>query len=195
MHIFFQLLHLSLTANDDETLIEGLGMLQDLSPLPLPLLNDYMGSLIELCLHILRHTTIEESVKAAAGQCLIDLIENKPKLFSKQGGVNSTLLTCMEIIAQDKSNAAGSLFALPVVQQGDEGKLTVCTTNTRSNSILRPFVLLSRALDSSSDVSDDSHQFSLQSLSQSIIDAMSLNIPPKYFVESALGLCSQVSCI
>lgn len=97
-------------------------MLQDLAPLPLPLLNDYLVSLIELCMHILRHATIEESVKAAAAQCLIELIESKPKLFSKQGGVNMTLLTCMEIIAQDKTNAAGSLFALPVVQHDDEGK-------------------------------------------------------------------------
>eukprot|EP01039_Chlorochromonas_danica_P008516 gene8516-9389_t len=164
-----QVLENRLKSGDEDLVVEGLDVLQECVSLEQPLLNDFIEPITNFVVSLVRHKEIESSIKQSAGQTLMDIMQYRPKLFAKKGLVSSTLLVLMEIIAQDHSSGAGSLFALPMPHNNTDG-------------------------DDEDDEDDEASLDSalgVQRLAQSIIDTMAIYIPSKYFVETALGLCSQ----
>lgn len=154
-------------SGDEDIVIRGLDVLQEMSSMEQPLVNDYIEQIVQFCVTAIRAEQAEASVKQAAGQTLMDVIENRPKLFAKKGLVNITLLTLMEMIAADRS-PSGSLFAMPSsVHNNEDGD------------------------EDDDDEDEDDAEVNLQRLAQTIIDNMAIHIPSKYFVDTALGLCSQ----
>lgn len=103
-------------------------------------------------------------MKQAAGQTLIIMIENRPKLIAKNDLVTPLLTAMVDMVARSDSSAAGALFRN-------------CGKEDDS--------------DSDSDNDDDSNAMDVHRLAQTIIDSMAMNIPSKYFVQPALTLCSQ----
>ena len=105
----------------------------------------------------------DAAAKQAAGQTLIIMVENRPKLIAKKDLVTPLLTAMVDMVAKCDSSAAGSLF------------------NSRYE-----------AEDDDDDDDDDfSDAMDVHRLAQTIIDSMAMNIPSKYFVQPALTLCSQ----
>ena len=96
----------------------------------------------------------------------MNMIEFRPKLFAKKNLVGPTLTVFMEMIAKEDASAAGSLF-----------------------SFTNPEILG----DDDDDDDDEESDLDIQRLAQTAIDMMAIHIPSKYFVDTALALCGQVS--
>jgi hypothetical protein len=110
---------------------------------------------------ILQSEKGEAAVKQAAGQTLIIMIENRPKLIAKKELVTPLLTAMVEMVAKSDSSAAGSLFSSGAEEHDDD------------------------------EDDDFSNAMDVHRLAQTIIDSMAMNIPSKYFVQPALTLCSQ----
>lgn len=112
---------------------------------------------------IIRSNDCDSSVKQAAGQTIINIIENRPKLFAKKQLVGPVLAALMEMIAAQDASAAGAIFSYNGPNLAEDN-----------------------------DDEDFSPEMDIQKLAQTIIDYMAIEIPSKYFVDTALNLCSQV---
>lgn len=148
----------------DDTVIEGLDVIQEACLLEQPLVNDHLEVIVQFSLSILQTKEYESGVKQSAGQTLINIIEFRPKLLAKKNLVGPVLATLMEMIAKQDSSAAGSLFSF----------------NARDG-----------ILGDESDDDEDEPEMDVQRLAQTTIDCMAINVPSKYFVEPALALCAQ----
>ena len=149
----------------EDTVIEGLDVIQEACLLEQPLVNDHLEVIVQFSLGILQSKDYEPGVQQAAGQTLINIIEFRPKLLAKKNLVAPVLATLMGMIAQQDSSAAGSLFSF----SAREGVLG--------------------GEDDEDD--EDEPEMDVQRLAQTTIDCMAINVPSKYFVEPALALCAQ----
>eukprot|EP01032_Pedospumella_encystans_P029078 gene29078-32838_t len=95
----------------EDTVIEGLDVIQEACLLEQPLVNDHLEVIVQFSLGILQSKDYEPGVQQAAGQTLINIIEFRPKLLAKKNLVAPVLATLMGMIAQQDSSAAGSLFS------------------------------------------------------------------------------------
>jgi hypothetical protein len=149
----------------DDTVIEGLDVIQEACLLDQPLVNDHLEVIVQFTLNILQSKEVESGVQQSAGQTLINIIEFRPKLLAKKNLVGPVLATLMGMIARQDSSAAGSLFSF----NAHDG-----------------------ILDDEDEEQDDP-DLDVQRLAQTTIDCMAINVPSKYFIDPALALCSQVS--
>ena len=108
----------------------------------------------------------DESLAQSAGQTLLNIVEYRPKLVGKQNLVTPILTILVQMIANSKTSAAGSLYSY-----GE-------TLHTN---------------DEEDDDEDYDAEAEQQHIAQSCLDTMAINIPPKYFVQQALSVCSEVS--
>lgn len=121
---------------------------------------------MQFLLGIIQSSDYEDSVKQAAGQAFMSVIEQRPKLLAKKNLVVPCLASLMGMIAKEDGSAAGALFSV-----------------TPQHGIL----------DEDDEDGDYAPDVDVQRLAQTIIDTMAIYIPSKYFVEPALNLCAQVS--
>lgn len=127
-----------------------------------------MQAIVHFVMRVLQGQDFDSAVKQSAGQTLINVLEFRPKLTAKKSLVAPILTALMTMIAQENPNAAGSLFSFT----HREGRLG----------------------EGDGDEDDDesfSPEMDVQRLAQTTIDCMAINIPSKYFVDTALGLCAQ----
>jgi hypothetical protein len=118
---------------------------------------------------ILQTEAYESPVKQSAGQTLISLIENRPKLISKKELVTPVLVAMVDMIAKSDSSAAGSLFSFGENQPDDDDNKD----------------------DDEDDEDFEEEALDVHRLAQTIIDCMAMNIRSKHFVPPALTLCAQ----
>jgi hypothetical protein len=133
-------------------------------------LNNLKQSIVPFLVTILQTEDYEAPVKQSAGQTLISMIENRPKLIAKKDLVTPMLTAMVGMIAKSDSSAAGSLFSFGNNHVGGENDE-----------------------DDVDDEEDDdySNAIDVHRIAQTIIDCMAMNIPSKHFVAPALALCSQ----
>lgn len=74
------MLEARIQSHDEDLVIEGLGVLQDMSLLEQPLVNDYIEHIVQFCVTIIRTAELEPSLKRSAGQTLMDIVEHRPKV-------------------------------------------------------------------------------------------------------------------
>jgi hypothetical protein len=147
----------------EDTVIEGLDVIQEACLLEQPLVNDHLEVIVQFTLSVLQGEGYDSGVMQSAGQTLINIIEFRPKLMAKKNLVAPVLATLMQMVAKQDSSAAGALFSF-----------------SAHDGILE---------DEKDD--PDEEEMDVQRLAQSTIDCMAINVPSKYFVEPALALCSQ----
>jgi len=155
-----------LSTGDDDLVIEGLGVFQECCLLEQPLINDHIEVVVQFVIAILLHPEHDSSLKQAAGQTLMDVIEYRPKLFAKKNLVAPTLSMLMDRIAKEQSSVAGALFHLPA-----------------NHAILED--------EKDDDDEDYDPSTEVQKLSQTIIDTMAIHVPSKYFTDTVLSMISQ----
>ena len=68
----------------------------------------------------------ENSVRTSAGQMLISLIENRPKLVAKKNLVTPVLTALVELIAKSSADSAGTLFCF--AKSEEKGDYVCCGT-------------------------------------------------------------------
>jgi len=155
-----------LANGNEDIVVEGLDVIQETCFLEHPLLNDHLEPIVQFCLGIMQSNDYESAVQQSAGLTLINIIEFRPKLLAKKNLVAPILLTLIQMVAKQDSDAAESLYAMPsrdgVVGGGNE--------------------------DGDEDFTPE---MDVQRLAQSTIDVMATSIPSKHFVEPALTLCAQ----
>ena len=59
---------------------------------------------------VLGNDTLDNAVRGAAGQMLISLVENRPKLVAKKNMVTPVLTALVEMISKSSGESAGSLY-------------------------------------------------------------------------------------
>lgn len=158
-----------LLRGEEDNVRFGLEVITEGVSLEQPLINDHIEVIVPFLTSILQTATMEPSIKMAAGQTLMDIMEGRPKLVAKKQMVLPVLSALATIIAEADDSAAGALFSFqstPVAAEAGED-------------------------DDDDDDEDDDEEMDLQRLAQTIIDVMAINIPSKFFVEPALTLCAQ----
>lgn len=151
----------------EDTVVEGLDVIQECCALDQPLVNDHLEPIIHFVMGILQSKgEYDSAVTQSAGQTLINIIEFRPKLLAKKNLVTPVLSALMDMIAKEDSAAAGSLFSFSnrdgVLADGDD-----------------------------ENDEDYSPEMDVQRLAQTIIDCLALNIPAKHFVSVALSMVAQ----
>ena len=127
-----------------------------------------MQTIVPFLVTILQTESYDAAVKQSAGQTLIVMIDNRPKLIAKKDLVTPLLTAMVDMVAKSDSAAAGSLFSFGQNKADDDDN------------------------DEDDDDDDDfSNAMDVHRLAQTIIDCMAMNIPSKYFVNPALKLCAQ----
>jgi hypothetical protein len=123
--------------------------------------------MVQLCLNIMQGDNYETSVRNAAAETLLQMIEHRPKLIAKQNLVPPILGSLMDMISKSDVSAAGNLFSFadtaPVVAGEDDD--------------------------------EDDDKFNVQRMAQSMIDQMAIFIPSKFFADPALDLVAKVGVI
>lgn len=152
-------------ACDDDLVVKGLDLLQECITNDQPLINEHVGTVVPFLMAILSGTEVSQGVKEAAGQTAIFLIQYRPKFLAKSDMVKPMLSGLVQIIALSDASGAGSLFVMDRADKVQEN-------------------------GESEDLDDDKLN---QQLAQTILDGMAINIPSKYFTESAMSICS--TCI
>lgn len=127
-------------------------------------------TIVPFLVTILQTESYDAPVKQSAGQTLIIMIENRPKLVAKKELVTPLLTAMVEMVAKSDSSAAGSLFSFGE-NRGASGE--------------------EEGEDDEDDDDDFSNAMDVHRLAQTIIDCMAMNIPSKHFVNPALTLCAQ----
>jgi len=155
-----------LQSGEEETVVEALDVIQECCFLDQPLVNNHIQTFVEFTLEIIRSKSYESPLQQSAGQTLMNIIENRPKLLAASNLVHPTLVVLMEMIAKEDSSAAGSLFSF----------------SSNKDGVLD---------DEEEDDGDYSPELDVQRLAQTIIDTMAMAIPSKHFAEPALSLIGQ----
>jgi importin-4 len=119
--------------------------------------------LVPFLINIVRSDTIDYALKQSANATFSTVVANRPKLVGKKQLVAPCLEAFVDIIAKSRGSAAGSIFSFI-----DDEK---------------------RIKDGEDD--DDEDEEDMSKLAQSSINTMALNLPAKYFVQTALSICSQ----
>lgn len=121
--------------------------------------------MVPFLLAILSSPSLSHGVKDASGQTLVCLTQFRPKFLAKSDMVKPMLLSLVQLIAVSNASGAGSLFVMDRTEKSAK-------ENTEDE-----------------DVSDDMLN---QQLAQTVLDAMAIYIPSKYFTETALSICGTV---
>jgi hypothetical protein len=156
-----------LTRGEEDTVREGLDLIQECLLAEQPLVNDHLADIVKLVMQILSTDDLDMSIKQSAGQTLIGIVENRPKAVAKLQLVTPVLTVLAGMIAKSEAKSAGALFSFSE-QNG--------------------------RLDQQDDDDDDAsfeEEMDLQQLAQACVDCMAINIPSKHFVQPALELCAQ----
>jgi len=148
----------------EETVIEGLDVIQEACLLEQPLINEHLQVITEFILGVIVSEEYDNDLKQTASQTLMNMIECRPKLMAKKNLVAPILTTLIEMIAKQDSAVAGVLF----------------TINPHDGIL---------ADESGKDKDDDEED--INRLAQTTIDYMAIHIPSKHFVEPALSLIAQ----
>ena len=122
-------------------------------------------TIVPFLVTILQTDAYEAPVKQSAGQTLMSLIENRPKLIAKKDLVTPLLTAMVDMVAKSDSSAAGSLFSFGEDRVHADG-------------------------DDDEDDDDYSNAMDVHRQAQTIIDCMAINIPSKHFVMPAMNLCA-----
>jgi hypothetical protein len=118
---------------------------------------------------VLSNENCDQAVRVAAGQMLMALIENRPKLVAKKNLVTPVLTALVEMISRSSADAAGALY---------------CFAKSDDKT--------AEADGEDEDFDpDDEEEGGIDRLVQTIVDSMALSIPSKHFVRPALALCAQ----
>lgn len=150
---------------DDDVVVKGLEVLSECITNDQPLINEHIGTVVPFLLAILSSASVAQGVKESAGQTILFLTQYRPKFLSKCDMIKPMLSSLIQLIAVSDASGAGSLF---VMDRADKVKEN----------------------GEEEDLDDDKLN---QQLAQTILDAMAINIPSKYFTESAMSICSSVS--
>jgi hypothetical protein len=155
------------TNGDTPDFTEGLQVISQCVCLELPLINDHIPAIVPFITTILQNDSIELTMRSAAGQVLMEIMQGRPKLISKANLVSPVLSAIAGMLATAEY-AAGSLFSFG-------GKLGFDEVND----------------DEADDDDDDDDDEDMYRLAQCCLDQMAIHIPSKYFLEPALTLCAQ----
>lgn len=154
-----------LAAGDEEIVAEAFECIQEASAMEQPLINNHIESLVPFIVSVMENKDYDNAVKQAATFALISIIENRPKLLGKKNMVPPILNSMVALIAASDGTEVGSLFQLGNEKEG--------------------------ILDDEDGDSDFDEEEGTGRNPQYILDTMALSIPSKYFVQPALGICSQ----
>lgn len=147
---------------DDDVVVKGLEVLQECMTNDQPLINEHIATVVPFLMAILSGTAVSQGVKEAAGQTAICLIQFRPKFLAKCDMVKPMLMSLVQIIALSDASGAGSLFVMDRAEKVEEG-------------------------GEEEDMSDDKLN---QQLAQTLLDAMAIHVPSKFFTENAMSICS-----
>lgn len=153
-----------LQAEDNDAVLVGLEVLTECVSQEQPLLNEHLEIITPFLISMMSNDELDDGIRQSAGQTLISFFEWRPKIMAKKNLVEPVLTALMMILAKDDKSAAGSLFSLAYED---------------------------KHVDDEDDEDYNPDEFDMQRLVQSCIDQMAIKLPSKYFVQSALNLCSQ----
>lgn len=122
--------------------------------------------MIPFVINIIQADALDYGLKQAASTTFNSLIESRPKLIGKKQLVFPCLEAFVNIIAKSTKSAAGSIFS---------------------------FMHEDKNLELDDD--DEEEDEDMSRIAQTCINVMALNLSSKYFVQPALNICSQVSCL
>lgn len=153
--------------DEEDAVTEGLEIINECAEIEQPLLNDHLDVIVPFLVFQMNKEDLSSSIKQAAGQALISIIENRPKLLAKKNLVVPTLTMLMQLLSKE-STGSGALFSFSQHES-------------------------SRANCEDGDDDDESYESEVDAakLVQMAIDTMAIHIPSKYFVDPALGLVAQ----
>lgn len=177
--------------NDEESVCEGLEVIQECASLEKPLINEHLEvcklfsalasstyshssfltctqTLVPFLLAIVQSTTLENKTKSASVATILEIIDSRPKLLAKLNLVSPILNATAQIIATSEGSACGSLYTMPSAAQ---------INDTEKD-------------DDDDDESFNSEMEASQS-AQVIINSLAISIPSKHFTEPALAIVSQ----
>jgi len=158
-----------LASGDEDVVAEGLDVIQESLASEQPLANNHLERLVPFVMTILQTDQYDVAVKQSAGQTIMTIVENRPKLLAKKQLVAPILAAMVQMIAASDASAAGSLFS----HHNHDG------------------ILKDEENDDDDDDEDYTPEMELTRLSQMIIDVMAISIPSKHFLQPALSLAAQ----
>ena len=152
-----------LMRGEEEVVTEGLEVIQDSCMMEQPLINEQIENIVPFVVQIMQNTQYEDSLRQAAGQTLMNIIEYRPKSVAKKNLVGPILSVLVDMITKNE-NVAGSLYVY-------------ASQNQHLND----------------DEDDGSYDpgVEVQQLAQTCLDTMAISIPSKYFTQPALNICAQ----
>jgi HEAT repeat protein len=154
-------------SGDTSNFTDGVQVIHQCVQLEQPLINDLIPAIVPFITQILQNDKIENTMRAAAGQALMDVVQGRPKLFSKSNLVSPVISSIAGVLATAEL-AAGTLFSFG-------GRIDFDGNNNKDDD----------------DDDDDEEEEDIYKLAQCCLDTMAINIPSKYFLEPALQLCAQ----
>lgn len=153
-----------LMRGEEEVVTEGLEVIQDSCMMEQPLINEQIENIVPFVVQIMQNTQYEDSLRQAAGQTLMNIIEYRPKSVAKKNLVAPILSVLVDMITKNE-NVAGSLYVY-------------ASQNQHLN-------------DDDDDDESYSPGVEVQQLAQTCLDTMAISIPSKHFTQLALNLCAQ----
>lgn len=90
---------------DELVVSDGLDVFQECLLMKQPLINDHLEALVPFVVGIIQNDAYDQPLRAAAGQTLMSIMENRPKLAAKKNLVAPTLACLAGIIAKSTENA------------------------------------------------------------------------------------------
>lgn len=90
---------------DEQVVSDGLEVFQECLLMKQPLINDHLEALVPFVVGIIQTEDYDQPLRAAAGQTLMTIMENRPKLVAKKNLVTPTLSCMASIIAKSTENA------------------------------------------------------------------------------------------
>lgn len=158
-----EVMNACLQRGEEEVVTEGLDVIQDSCMMEHPLINDQIENIVPFAVQIMQSTQYEDSLRQAAGQTLMNIVEYRPKAVAKKNLVGPILSALVEMISRSDS-VAGSLYIY-------------ASQNQHLNE----------------DEDDDSYnpKVEVQQLAQVCLDTMAIHIPSKHFSQLALNICAQ----
>ena len=158
-----EVMHKCIESGDEEVVAEGLDVIQECALMDSPILNDHIEHVVPFAVEVMKTIDYEVATRNAAGQAVLNIVENRPKLLAKKGMVEPVLGALVEMLASTDSSGTGTLFSMAEMQPQEEDD---------------------------DDDDDYTPEMETQEIAQMCLDKMAFSITSRTFIGPALRICA-----